>query len=42
MLQEAEWIKLHINTFIVKLAFVSEGSLPGDLAKQNLNVTLKV
>lgn len=42
MFREAEWTKLRINTFIAKLAFVSEGSLLGDLAQQNTNMILKL
>lgn len=39
-LREAEWTKPHINTSVAKLAFVSEGSLSGDLTQQNANVLL--
>lgn len=42
MLREAEWTKLHINTSVANLAFVSEGSLSDDLTQQNINVLLKV
>lgn len=41
MLREAEWTKIQ-KRCIAELAFVSEGSLPGDLAHQNANMSLKL